>query len=235
MKKQNGFTLIELLVVVAIIAVLIAMLLPALSSARETAKRVACMSDQRQFGIASHAYAAQNNDRLPETYYICNSYAKTAYNRLYESGLMSADTAVYLCPSDVMPLVITKRTSGYPSWIPMIGKYSYMWNAWLGYKSDCTTNGWSLSPGPGSFYLGGGTQPSSVAMMRDKYTTISSDPDTTTVLLQAWDYNKTDMGLNHAGNGYNLLLADGHVEWVKPATVDRYIWWLEDTPNREWR
>lgn len=53
----RGFTLIELLVVIAVIALLIGILLPALASARESARAVACMSNQRQIGIAMLAYS----------------------------------------------------------------------------------------------------------------------------------------------------------------------------------
>ena len=52
----DGFTLIELLVVVAIIAVLVAILLPALSSARERARRIVCMSNLQQIGITEWWY-----------------------------------------------------------------------------------------------------------------------------------------------------------------------------------
>jgi prepilin-type N-terminal cleavage/methylation domain-containing protein len=65
MKKVKGFTLIELLVVVAIIAVLVAMLLPALGQAREKARTITCMNNQRQCGMAFQFYAQDNYGRIP--------------------------------------------------------------------------------------------------------------------------------------------------------------------------
>lgn len=63
--KCLAFTLIELLVVIAIIAILAALIFPVFAGAREAGRRATCLSNLRQIGMATLAYAQDYDEMLP--------------------------------------------------------------------------------------------------------------------------------------------------------------------------
>src|SRR5579859_2752580 len=60
----KAFTLAELLVVIAIMGILASLLLPALSATKGRATTAACLSNFKQFAVASQLYAGDHEDAV---------------------------------------------------------------------------------------------------------------------------------------------------------------------------
>ena len=130
-RKSRAFTLIELLVAIGIIAILAAILFPVFQSVREKARATACLSNQKQIGLASMMYSEDNDGALLQYYYVGLGQPNIGYwpNRLFP---YLTSRAVLICPSrtqfpDAATEAIKEQTgeTGYGLALPYPGSGYY--------------------------------------------------------------------------------------------------------------
>ncbi len=104
-RPQTGFTLIELLVVIAIIAILAAILFPVFAQAREKARQITCVSNEKQIDLAVLMYAQDYDETYPIAWGQYGAWYETVdpYIKAGVKAGASFDATlkgVWHCPSD---------------------------------------------------------------------------------------------------------------------------------------
>ncbi len=126
-RLRQGFSLIELLVVITIIGILIALLLPAVQAAREAARRISCVNNLKQIGLATHLYHDAHHCLPPasfsgglfsgSTLLILLPYIEQASSYVQyhpdkgitapeNKGVVSTRIPIFLCPSMAVPRTV---------------------------------------------------------------------------------------------------------------------------------
>ena len=156
---RRAFTLIELLVVISIIALLIAILLPALGSARESARKMQCLSNLRGMGSSIIMYAQEHNDIMmkedcsPADHWTgeLEPYLGTVTSSISSSTQDSADSA-FLCPTASTlidtgaSVVFGSATTAWKNRDVYASANSYGINEWIKPKGYWSTNNPSVQP-----------------------------------------------------------------------------------------
>jgi prepilin-type N-terminal cleavage/methylation domain-containing protein len=147
-----AFTLVELLVVIAIIALLAALLLPALKNARENARRMVCLSNQRQIMMGINLFAIDHTDRAPRMGYNTG----TGLGQL--PWLTAADPKSILVRLNILPKNEIWRCpqiwQDYPTLAPLMGwgfsgpMYHYGYN----YTYTGGNDAWAGDPDLGLYW-----------------------------------------------------------------------------------
>ena len=225
---KKTFTLIELLVVIAIIAILAAILLPTLGMAKESAKKISCISNFKQMYSAIMFYAGDNNSWMPPTdenprhIYYMNEYLRQKCAPLGMEPLIMVDKpgGVFFCPT----ITVANKS---PCWNgSAVGKY-YQTNyrQSINQTSDKRCGGWNYGTGAtfsmaeryrrldsiklNSVIMGEMNFQSSIAsagtswnVTTNLYGSFATASALTSSFRPAFNHN----------NSTNFLICDGHVE-----------------------
>ena len=210
--RRAGFSLVELLVVIAVIALLASILAPSLARAKELARRVHCLGNLHQMGVAGHAYKSACGHYPPETPSIMGVAPPV---EAWPSKFLSraASPELFYCPSA-------------PDWMRWDGRafpqrygstpFSYgllVWGA-----ADSAYLGWWVRSGRAPGRMDRELPcPSDFYWIGDSNGGMAEDP------LGGWDLvveihlfdwcNPLELpGARHLG-GTNMLFADGHAYW----------------------
>jgi prepilin-type N-terminal cleavage/methylation domain-containing protein len=213
-KSARAFTLIELLVVIAIIAILVAMLLPALSRAKESGKRIACLSNLRQLGLAVQIYAGDDQGTYPP-----RSATERWPNKFYDN--YGRNVRILLCPDDsTNQLVIGPTPINAADGAPR----SYLINGWNDFFHDALGDAdfysiyMSAAKFPGGLKENAIIHPSDTILLGEK---VSDRGDYYMDLLEGAgnDFEGVlDQARHSTHSGSNYAMTDGSAKYLKKFT-----------------
>jgi prepilin-type N-terminal cleavage/methylation domain-containing protein len=104
-ERKNRFTLIELLVVIAIIAILASILLPALGKAKDTAKKISCLSNQKQIHLMIMCYSVDSNGWLAPYRVGYGGLGNTFDSTDWLPDTWAKSKSIFVCPGPQTSLV----------------------------------------------------------------------------------------------------------------------------------
>ncbi len=240
-----GFTLIELLVVIAIIAILAAILFPVFQKVRENARRTACLSNEKQLGLALIQYTQDADEAMPLNINVGYEDAGWA-GKIYP---YAKSMNLFSCPDDSETRTTSPISYGINANVEKQGNtesmqtisafnspaktvllweaaYTYYYGAGVNVSTtDPNADGGEFSTNPTS--PGGiglpwqGVDPGGKARIGGCTHPGDCVEYATGYMQNSVDYNAnvyTTVDGRHAG-GSNFLMADGHAKWLRGSSV----------------
>jgi len=223
-KTETGFTLIELLVVIAIIAILAAILFPVFAQAKAAAKKIVCLSNMRQIGVALTLYLNDNDDIYPQEHPSSSNPAVddsngqlenidygSPFDKIlpYVASQNSAKTELFTCPSDADPhgmrlLDAAGNCIGSNPLSPPPGSLtSYLLNAYYLFGASST----QITAPSQSIYI---------SERRDSLCDVHYHPwlgEVEDQKSQSDTVNPIAIAFDRHNDGSNSVFADGHAKW----------------------